>query len=876
MKNSREKTSPEWIRKLLALFLDNRTLEASLGDLEEKFQSRIRSHVPTWRAKFFFIMEGLGFLKMARFRGDASMQTTFNMINHTFLFFGRLVRKDLSYYLVSLLGLTLSLTSFMFIMMFIHDERSYDQFHENKDRLYRLTTHLKLNDVEYKLATSQFPAAAALQAEIGEVDVTVRVFPQEIEFALQDKKHTERIIMADEHFFDAFSFAWLEGDRQSALREPASVVLSERMAVEYFGRENPVGKTLLVYDRPLTITGVIKDVPEQSHLKFSAVVPLQFQLNLWEKETGLEGRENKWFWVGAYTYVLLRNSISSDHVESKLPFIVNKYFPDRYKEGGAFHLQAVGDIHLTSGLSNEMDPPGNLLYVRLFSVVAFVIMIVSAINLINLSSFKISGRMREVGIRKFLGQNPWRIIAQLSIESMLIGLLAFGLAIVICHVSLTGFNNLVQKQLDLLSAPNLIIEGVTLVIILTVCLAAVIRPAIRYATRSSRSLLVQKGGDPVHAGERNILIGLQVCFSFVLLVFSFIVGSQIDYFKNKDLGFIKQNVVLLELNDDIYGHLEAFKSELKKSDAVIQVSAGTPPGSAHNGWRFVPEGGSAEKPFLFPLAWVDHDYLNTLDIKLLAGENFNPVRHETDSLWPFLINKRAAIELGWADDPINKRMKVFAAGTTDIMAEGRVVGLIDDYHFESLHKPVKPVILTVSDGFGTTLIRISEKKSFQETVQHVESVWKKFSDEPFVYELLDEKLDKLYVNEIKLSNLILFFTCIALYLTCYGMFALSSLLFRSRLKEVTIRKVFGATQFAIIKQFYSRYAAFTLVAIIAGVPISIYVGNLWLQTFEYRIDLASSFFVIAGGCVFVVGLLSVSYYLLLVAFSNPVKFLRNE
>jgi putative ABC transport system permease protein len=875
MKITSKNKSPQWIRTLLSNFLESRTLEASLGDLEEKFQRRVRNGLSPWKAKLFFIAEGLGFLRMGKLKSDASGQTTINMIRHTFLFFGRLVRKDWSYYLVSMLGLTLSLTSFMFIMMFIHDELSYDQFHDQKDRLFRLTTHLKLSDVEYNLATSQFPAASALKSEIPEVDLTVRVFPQEIEFALNEKKHRESIIMADEYFFDAFSFTWLAGDREEALRNPASVVLCESMSKEYFGSEDPVGKTLLVYDQPLTVTGVIEDVPKQSHLKFAAVIPLQYQLNAWKRETGLEGRENKWFWVGTYTYVRLRDATVIEDVEAKLPFLINKYFPDRYKQGSGFHLQPLTDIHLTSALSNEMEPPGNILYVRLFSVVGVVIMIVSAINLVNLSSFKISSRMREVGIRKFLGQDTIRIIMQLSTESMLIGLLAFSIAIILCNIFLTSFNNLVQKELNLLSFPNLLIGGFTLIIILLICLMAVVRPAIRYAAKTSRTLLLQRTGDPMHAGERNILIGFQVCFSFVLLVFSFIVSSQIDYFKNKDLGFDRENVILIELSDDMYGHVEALKDELARNNNVTDVSIGVAPGSAHNGWRFVPEGGSEEKPFLFPLAWVDYNYLNTLKIKLLKGENLNPLQAKKDSLWSFLINKRAALELGWVDDPINRRMKVFAAGTTEIMAEGRVVGLIDDYHYESLHKPVKPVVLTLNDGYGTAMVRVAEG-SFQETIPFLKQAWTKFSEQPFTYEILDEKLDALYANEVKLSNLILFFTIIALYLTCYGMFALSSLLFRSRLKEVTIRKVFGANQLNIITQFYSRYAAFTLAAIVTGVPVSFYVSNLWLQTFEYRIHIGYTFFFLAGGCIFVVGLLSVSYYLMLVAFSNPIKFLRSE
>ncbi len=876
MKPSSHHTPPKWVGRFLKLLLDGRTLEASLGDLEEKFQSRVYRGLPLWKAKFLFVLEGLGFLKMVRQPRLASIQTTVDIFSHTFLFFGRLVRRDPVYYFASLIGLTLSLASFMLIMLFIHDEISYDRFHEKRDRIFRLTTHLKLNDVEYDMATSAFPAAATIQAEVPEVERAVRVYPQEMEFTLDERKFPERIVMADDGFFDVFSFFWLIGDRPSALEEPASIILTASMAAKYFGHENPLGQTLAVYDQLLTVTGVVKDVPEQSHLKFNAIIPLALQLNIWKSQTGLEGRENKWLWIaGAYTYVLLQDKVSVSPAAAKLPLVVDKYFPDRYRQNGELRLQALSDIHLTSGLSNELEPGGNMRYVQLFSIVALVVMLVSAINLINLSSFKIGSRMREVGIRKFLGQSATRIVMQLSAESVLVGLLAFCLAVMLCFIFLPQFNQLVQKNLHPFTPASLFVAGATFVLIVAFCLMAVVRPAMRYAAKSSRALLLLKGDRISLAGERNVLIGLQVCFSFVLLVFSFIVASQIDFFKNKDLGFDKRNVVLVELNDDIYGHEDAFRQELRRSSAIVSVSGGATPGDAHHGWRFVPEGGSEDRPYLFPMAWVDSEYLNALKIKLVAGEHFSPVTLDHDTLWPFIINKRAAVELGWADGPVGKRMKVFAAGTTEIMAEGRVIGMMEDYHFESLHRPVKPVVLTASPGFGTMHIRVSDR-SRHEAMAHIGDTWKKFTGMPFAYDMLDEKLDKLYVNEVKLGDLILFFTFLALYLTCYGMFAMSSLLFSTRLREVAIRKVLGAGRMAIIKQLYSRYAVFNLVAIITGIPIAIYLSNRWLEAFQYRIGLDASFFVKAGGCVLVVGLLSVSYYLLRVAFSNPVKFLKSE
>lgn len=866
--------SPGWIKKFLGFFLDERLLEACLGDLEEKYFIRLQNNTVRWKANLLYVLEALGFLRMASRKRKASFQVTYNLISHTFLFFSRLVRRDLSYYLVSLAGLTVSITSFLFIMMFVQDELAYDKMHEKRDRIYRLTTHLKLNDVEYNMASSQFPSAQAIQAEIGEVDQTVRVCRQEQEFLIDDKVFPEPIIFADTNFFDVFSFPLLSGDRATVLNDPSSIVLTQSMAQRCFGNENPVGKIILRWGQPLTVTGVMADIPEQSHLKFQAIIPLEWQIGAWRHETGLEGREHKWFWIGTYTYVLLHPAADPDRAESKLAVIVDKYFPDRYKANGRFRLQPLTDIHLKSALNNELEAGGNMLYIKLFVMVGLVIMLVSAINLINLSYFKIGARLREVGVRKFLGQNAARIVAQLSLESMLTGLLAFVLALCLCTLLVNNFNLLVEKNLSLFTIPNLKIIAGTLGMIILICLLAVIRPAWHYAGQSAGFLLLKKYTTAKTLRGRNLLIGMQVSFSFVLMVFTFIVSGQIDFFRHKDLGFNKQDVFAIELNDELYSHTQAFKNELARHPDVVEVAGGKVPGTGFDEWRFVPEGGSREKPFLFPLAWVDYSYISTLHIKLIEGRNFDP-GDNYDSAWTFIINKRAAVELGWMDDPIGKSMEIFAPGTTEIMAHGRVIGVIDDFHFESLHKTIQPVVFLPSQEAGTIMIKTSGH-STGEVIAHLERTWKKFSSKPFVYESLDDKMDELYTNEAKFSNVMIFFTFIALYLTCYGMFAMSSLLFSGKLKEIAIRKVLGANQFMIIRQFYSRYAFFNLVSILIGIPVAICLGNLWLQTFQYRIELSSAFFFQAGGFVLVAGLLSVTYYLLRVAFSNPVKFLRNE
>ena len=873
MKKHKRPASPRWIRNLLDRLLEPRLAEASLGDLEEKLQRRLEKNVARWKALTLYVFEAVGFLRMITVKRDASMQTDINVLNHTLLFFFRLVRRDSAYYLVSILGLSVSLVSFLFIMMYMRYELSFDRFHAESDRLYRVTTHLRLSDVEYNLAATPFPAAAAIASEVRDVREAVRIYPQEVLLGSDDDIYKEKALFADENFLSVFSFPWSEGDPASALREPASIVVTRSAAIRHFGSGNAVGKILRLHGESLKVTGVMEDVPPQSHLKFDVIIPLAFQLNRWKAETGLEGRENKWFWVGAYTYVLLHPGADPEKSQHSLMAVVQKYFPERYRENGKLQLQALADIHLTSNLSNELEPGGNLLYIKLFAIVAFVIMIVSAINLINLTWFKISSRIRELGVRKFLGQNPARIVAQLCLESLMLGCCAFLICVLLAVLFIGQFNLLVQRDLHLWSPDNLQLLALTGFLILLISLLAILRPAIRYATAPGYAMMQRYTGR-ARVRFRNFLMGLQVGFSFILLVFSFIVGQQIEFFRNKNLGFDRDNVVVVQLNEELYAHKEAFKTELRKGRHIISVSCGDPPGEGYNGWRFVPEGGSHEKPYLFPLAWVDHQFLETMRIRLLAGENFIPDK-QYGPYWPFIINRSAAVELGWLGDPLYRKMDVFAPGTTDIMAHGMVVGVIEDYHFESLHKPVKPVVLTLSQESGTALIRLSPSGQSQ-AIAHIERTWKQFSGKMLVYEYLDEKLERLYANEAKLSDLILFFTVIALYLTCYGMFAMSSLIFASRLREVAIRKVFGADHFAIIRQFGTRYTVFYAVAMLFSLPVAVYIGNLWLQTFPYRIPLDATFLLRAGALILLAGLASVSYYMMKVALSNPVKFLRND
>jgi putative ABC transport system permease protein len=419
---SRGQQPPQWIRKFLSNFLDARLLEGSLGDLEEKYSDNVERGVPLWRANMIYVVEALGFMKLAALRKEQP-DSMGGQIVHVFMFFARLVRKDKTYYLVSMFALAISLASFLFIAMFVADELSYDNIHVNRDRIFRITTHVRLNDVDFDLATSQFPAAQALHDEFPEVEEAVRIYATTRYVTVAEKKFEEKVVFVDDSFFKVFSFPMISGN-------PGKLILTERTALKYFGSENPIGRTLKTGGEMMEVSGVMKDIDVHSHLKFDVLIPLNAQMSTWKRETGLEGRENKWFWIGAYTYLLLRDQADEIALAEKLPAFVKKYFPERFRES-RYELQKLTNIHLISHKDNELETNGDMLYVQLFSVLAVVIILVSFINLINLSYFKITGRSREFTIRKFLGQNSAKIKLQLSLESILSCIISFLIAMLL-------------------------------------------------------------------------------------------------------------------------------------------------------------------------------------------------------------------------------------------------------------------------------------------------------------------------------------------------------------------------------------------------------------------------------------------------------------
>ena len=846
--------------------LDPRLAEAIIGDLDEKFSMKLAGGVPLWRAKILYIFEAAGFVRMANWWKSAH-SPSFSHWRHTWTFFWRLFSRDKAYYTVATVGLAISLAAFILIGVFILSELSYDRFHQNHDRIFRVATHLKINDVDFDLATSQFPAAAALGLDFPQIESIVRLYPASRLIEIDDRSFLDQVLFADSTFFDVFSFPVRYGNVKSALSHPDNIVLTREAAEKCFGRDDVVGKTLLIEGHAVRVSAVLETIPEQSHFKFEYLMPMRRQFAAWQQQTGFEGREYKWFWVGAYTYLKLRDGINANDLSTGMREFVHAHFPDRLR-GGYFELQPLTDIHLRSHLDSELRPNGDFLYIQLFGTLGLVIVVMASINLINLSYFKLGARVGEVGIRKFLGQSSWRLTSQFLSEALLLGVISFLVGSSIAFVIVPFFNEQMDTHLILLSGIGLQVLVATFLLVIAISVLSIAKPAIFLSYTKLANAFRHSESRGL---SRNVFTGIQVGLSFVTLAFAFVIQQQLDFFQNTDLGFTKENIVVVNLNDDV--EIESLKEQLLRQRDVVAVSVGEPPGHGYSGWRFVPEGGSLERPVMLPFTNADQDFLNTLKIDLKLGRDFD-ASMKKDSHTSFLINKRAAVELGWMDDALGRELSVFAPGRTEIMTTGRVVGVVDDFHSESLHEPLKPLVIAYGQYSESLLVRTSKLGS--ETIESLEATWRQFSDRPFQFSILDEDIRALYKNEDKLAGVVKVFTLVALYLTGYGLFAMSSLLFSTRLKEVAIRKVFGANEGTILGHFYRRYMLFSIGALVAAVPLAFWISSVWLHTFPFKFKFTPILLLQPALIVIAVGMISVSYYLARVAWSNPIRFLKHE
>ena len=771
------------------------------------------------------------------------------------------------------MGLAVGIAVCALILLWIRDGLSYDRFHEKADRTYRVMWDARLGNNEWTLAKTPIPLAGVLREEVPEVENVVRFTTATRTLRLgSDWVNEQSVLRVDHSFFDVFTVSFLAGSPETALQSPNSAVLTGDAARRYFADRDPMGQTIEVNNGDvLQVTGVIESFPPQSHFHFDFLLPLAEATFLeWQRA----GR-SAWGTPPVYTYFILREGAQASEVSSKLErYIQRTIVPESsWSEGDNFYglpLQRLTDIHLRSHVSAELASNGNVIHIYVFSLIAFFILLLACVNFINLATARAANRALEVGIRKAIGSRRAQLVCQFLAESAVYVAFAVILAIALIAMALPAFNSIAGKDLetDYLGSPFFLL--VLLGIAAAVTLLAGAYPA--FILSSFRPALALKG--PVTAGRgrnwlRSGLVVAQFCISIGLIAGTLIVSSQLDYVQNKQLGFDKEHVLIVESAGALGTQHHAFRERLGASPLVVTTSSTQSlPGRPYDSTVFEPEQPAGFSQSSVNYSWVDEGYVDVLNLHIVKGRNFSSGRSADSSA--FLINQAAADVLGW-DDPVGKTLSMGSS------SQGPVIGVVENFHYESLHKEIEPLFLPFMRWTPSNVAVRFKRGTTGDAVAAVQQIWDDFMpQQPFTYSFLDQDYERLYRSEQQVAGVFGMFSGLALFIACLGLFGLASYMALRRTKEIGIRKVLGASAGSVTILLTREFAVLVVIAFLVAAPPAYFGMSRWLESFAYRIDIGPGVFLWSGGTVLLVALLTVSYQAVRAALSDPVKSLRYE
>ncbi len=783
----------------------------------------------------------------------------------------RNIRKHKAFSLINILGLSIGLTTSILILLFIKYELSYDKYHENSDSIYRVIMHQVRGQHNESEWYTMMPGALKYDAttHFPEVLRSTRVYWESCSFKLNNTPVIEEsFFYVDREFLEIFTFPLLSGNAETALNDPYTLLLTEEMSEKYFGGKDPVGETLEVNNRDYTITGVLTNIPKNSHFTFDFISSFTTLYAIRSREYF-----DHWRWYGGWqTYVTIQPGTDTVDLGERMTALF-KTFRD-HGLGDEFHLQPITDIHLRSHLKGEMEPNSDIRYIYIFAAVAVLILLIACFNYMNLATARSAKRAKEVGIRKVVGAFRTDLIRQFMSESFLYVILAFVLSLVLIYFLLPVFSEFVQRDLHF---SDLYTGGIIIGLIGSAVLLGLISgvyPAFFLSAFNPINIIKGKSGINSNKtlGFRNILVILQFSISVVLIASSLLINSQMEYIKNLNLGFKKDHIIYGITSMRVLDRLEPFIRELKTSPDIKEVyMAGLLPVTIYGNSVPTWEGQQEGEGFNVYSAPVGYNFLEFFEIELINGRNFSK-DIITDSTNAFILNETAAKRIGW-EDPIGKKF-----GNWQIR-NGRVIGVVKDFHINSVHIKVDPIALCISKkGRQQPYYAVKvESGKMKPALELLEEKFKKFIPEyPFRYRFLDERIDSMYRSDQKAGSVLSSFTMIAIIISCLGLYGLVSFTTEQRIKEIGIRKVLGASVSKIILLLSKEFLLLVVIANIFAWPVAYYVVNKWLQKFAYRISPGVEMFIIAGSLALVIAFLTVIYRAVKAALSNPVDSLRYE
>ncbi|MGZ5133904.1 MAG: ABC transporter permease [Flavitalea sp.] len=799
----------------------------------------------------------------------------------------RQLLKQKMYSAIKIGGFALGIAACLLIALFIRNELSYDSSYPNADRIYRIVGEFNDNGVIDKGTSTPAPMAQVLKTDFPEIEKVGRLMPNSLfpgagsnylrAIDQQQNNYENGFTYADQAILDILNIPMVYGNREHALDEPNTIVISKKKADKYFPNQNPVGKSILLNDdknRPYKISGVMHDFPPTSHLQYDFLLTL----------TGIEfwpGEQSTWRASNYDNYVLLRTGTDVSRFEKKITSAILKNYVipsmqlqgnkdvEKVKKSASLHLQPVKNIHLKSFDIDDGLSHGDIRFIWLFGAIACFILIIACINFINLSTAKSANRAKEVGLRKVVGSHRTSLVQQFLTESLLFSFLSFIIGMLLARLLLPYFNLLAAKSLSIpwnewWLIPIVITSSIIIGIV------AGIYPS--FYLSSFKPINVLKGQlsrGSKNSTLRNGLVVFQFTTSIILIISTFVIYNQMQFILNTKLGFNKDQVILIEGTNTLGNDVKNFKNELLKLPQVESVSISDflpVAGTKRNGNTFWNEGKIKEESGTDSQFWiVDEDYVNTLGMKIIAGRNFSS-KMPSDSQ-AVIINQTLANQLN-LKDPIGKRITNGNAF--------QVVGVVEDFHFESMRDNIEGLCMSLGSSPSIVSVKINTA-NIRNLVPSVTSLWKKFAPgQPIRYNFLDESFANMYADVQRMARIFTSFAILAIIIACLGLFALSAFLAEQRSKEIGIRKVLGATISQLTSLLSKDFIKLVLIAVLVASPIAWWAMNKWLQDFVYRVNISAWVFIAAGIAALFIALITVSFQSIKAALDNPVKSLRSE
>lgn len=786
--------------------------------------------------------------------------------------------KNRLYTSINITGLSVGLAACVLIVLFVRDELSFDQHFEDSERIYRVTgAYNQGGDSKTLSATTTYPLMPLLAANFPEMEAATRMaFSSFLISRGTQHIQQENIVMADSSFFDLFSFEVIAGDPGAAIKEPNSIVLTESTMKRHFGEENGLGEVLRINDVDFKVAAIVKDLPSNTHFEAELFLPLATSIN--------------WYgdWVhrifngtSHYIYFKLGEGIQSADLQAR----INTFLNDKYGDNNEVHdysLQAMEEVHLNSDLTTEIQANGSQSAVTIFTATALVILLLACINYINLSMAGSFQRSREVGLKKVFGAGKGSQVLQFQSESLLVSLVSCVLSVILIEMAMPYFNQLTGKAYEFQLFQDVVLAGGLFAVGITIGLISGSFPAL-FLLKMQTSEALRGGSLTKGKGSFNLRNGL-IVFQFfivaILIASTFIILNQVNFLRNMDLGIDQEHVVLIPMQTGAMAtQYDVFRDELLHNPGVVNVTASSShPANRIGGWRgYTPEG--AEERVSAPTVVVSYDFFETMGASIVAGRAFGR-EHPTDIREAYILNE-AAVKFFQMDDPVGAVLEGAAYdGTTWTPKNAKVIGVVKDFHFASLHNEIRPVVFSLSSEVTTGLnwmeVRLTAENT-QESISFIEGVWTKFSpDRPFDYSFLDENIAEHYVSEDRFLKLFTSFSFLSILIGSLGLFGLTAFMMKRRTKEIGIRKVLGAEVSGLVAVLSKDFLKLVLIANLLGWPLAYYMMNSWLQNFAYSNGISVWVFVLTGVGALVIAFASVSYHSIKTAGANPVNSIRYE